>query len=90
MSKGIPVSDISDQVGLVVIAEVREPKSIGREVFKQVETSVAQEHGIMVSSIVLVKSKTICKTTSGKIKRFECLKRFTDGTLDVDDQLVTG
>ncbi|KAK6138364.1 hypothetical protein DH2020_027893 [Rehmannia glutinosa] len=90
LSKGIPVSEISDPVGLVVIAEVREAKSTTKETIRQIQACVAEEHGVMVASIVLIKSKTISKTTSGKIKRFECLKKFADGTLEIVDQLRTG
>ncbi|KAG8370894.1 hypothetical protein BUALT_Bualt13G0030900 [Buddleja alternifolia] len=90
LSKGIPVPEFSDQVGLVIIAEVREVKSNLKEAIRQIQTCVAEEHGIMLASIVLIKPRTISKTTSGKIKRFECLKKFSDGTLDIVDQLITG
>ncbi|KAL0461006.1 UNVERIFIED_CONTAM: Long-chain-fatty-acid--AMP ligase FadD28 [Sesamum latifolium] len=90
LSKGIPISEVSDQVGLVVIAEVREVKSVQKEALRQIQTCIAEEHGVMVASIVLIKPKTISKTTSGKIKRFECIRKFADGTLDIVDQLGTG
>lgn len=81
-SKGISsTSDTSDEVGLVVIAEVRDGKPVNKEVVEQIKTKVAEEHGVSVASVKLIKPKTICKTTSGKIKRFECLKQFVDGTL---------
>ncbi|KAK4408231.1 Long-chain-fatty-acid--AMP ligase FadD26 [Sesamum angolense] len=89
LSKGITISEVSDQVGLVVIAEVREVKSVLKEALRQIQTCVAEEHGVMVASIVLIKPKTISKTTSGKIKRFECIRKFADGTLDIVDQLGT-
>ncbi|XP_051120905.1 uncharacterized protein LOC127244416, partial [Andrographis paniculata] len=89
-SKGVQVSDISDQVGLVVIAEVREVKYDLKEAIRQIQTSVAEEHGVMLTSVALIKPKTISKTTSGKIKRFECLKRYANGTLDIVEQLVAG
>lgn len=82
-TKGIPVPDVSDQVGLVVIAEVRDGKPVDRDVVKQIEACVAEEHGVAVASVKLVRPRTISKTTSGKIKRFECLKQFIDGTLNV-------
>lgn len=86
LSKGIQVSETSDQIGLVIIAEVREVKSILKEAVTQIQTSVAEEHGVMVASVFLIKPRTISKTTSGKVKRYECLKRFVDGTLDVIHQ----
>ncbi|KAA8528119.1 hypothetical protein F0562_035012 [Nyssa sinensis] len=82
-TKGIPVSESSDNVGLVVIAEVRDGKPVSKDVVEQIQTRVAEEHGVTVASVKLIKPRTISKTTSGKIKRFECLKQFTDGTLNL-------
>lgn len=82
-TKGISVPDISDQVGLVVIAEVRDGKPVGKDVVEQIQARVAEEHGVTVASIKLIRPKTISKTTSGKIKRFECLQQFSDGTLNI-------
>ncbi|CAI9096365.1 OLC1v1032491C1 [Oldenlandia corymbosa var. corymbosa] len=88
LSKGFLVPDASDQFGLVVIAEVRDSNSFSEEVIQQIETRVTEEHGVIVSSTVLIKPRSIPKTTSGKIKRFECAKKFIDGTLDVIDEPV--
>ncbi|KAL4198207.1 hypothetical protein AMTRI_Chr03g44740 [Amborella trichopoda] len=82
-TKGIKVPDGADQVGLVVIAEVREGKPVSKELVKQIQTRVAEEHGVTVASVKLIKPRTISKTTSGKIKRFECLKQFTDESLSL-------
>ncbi|XP_050371520.1 uncharacterized protein LOC126789414 [Argentina anserina] len=82
-TKGISVPDISDQVGLVVIAEVRDGKPVGKDVVEQIYARVAEEHGVTVATVKLIRPKTISKTTSGKIKRFECLQQFTDGTLNI-------
>ncbi|XP_037495943.1 inactive atromentin synthetase invA3-like [Jatropha curcas] len=82
-AKGISVPDGSDQVGLVVIAEVRDGKPVDKDVVEDIKTRVTEEHGVSVACVKLIKPRTISKTTSGKIKRFECLKNFTDGTLNV-------
>ncbi|MQM06028.1 hypothetical protein Taro_038849 [Colocasia esculenta] len=82
-TKGISVPEASDEVGLVVIAEVKEGKPMAKEIIEEIKVRVAEEHGISVASVQLIKPKTICKTTSGKIRRFECLKQFTDGTLSL-------
>nr|XP_043633600.1 uncharacterized protein LOC122604798 [Erigeron canadensis] len=89
-TKGISVPDSSDQVGLVVIAEVRDGKPVNKEVIQQIQARVAEEHGVTIASVKLIKPRTISKTTSGKIKRFECLKQFSDGTLNlVPEPIVT-
>ena len=82
-NKGISVPDGFDHVGLVVIAEVRDGKPVDKDVIEQIKTRVIEEHGVNVAAIKLIKPKTIMKTTSGKIKRFECLKQFTEGTLNI-------
>ncbi|KAL8122202.1 hypothetical protein AgCh_018810 [Apium graveolens] len=83
VTKGISVPDGSDQVGLVVIAEVRDGKPISKDVVEQIQARVAEEHGVTIASIKLIRPRTMSKTTSGKIKRFECLKQFSEGTLNL-------
>ncbi|KAL2486015.1 4-coumarate--CoA ligase [Abeliophyllum distichum] len=82
-TKGIPVPDTSDQVGLVVIAEIRDDKPVSKDDVEKIKAKVAEEHGVNLTAVTLIKPRTISKTTSGKIKRFECLKQFTDGTLNL-------
>ncbi|XP_015691720.2 uncharacterized protein LOC102705529 [Oryza brachyantha] len=81
--KGISIPDSSDQVGLVVIAEVREGKAASEEVVNNIKARVVEEHGVAVASVKLIKPRTICKTTSGKIRRFECMRQFVDNTLSL-------
>ncbi|KAL5082599.1 hypothetical protein RYX36_011020 [Vicia faba] len=87
-AKGISLPDGSDQVGLVVIAELRDGKPVSKDVVEDIQARVAEEHGVNVASVKLIKPRTISKTTSGKIKRFECLKQFADGTLNLVPQPV--
>ncbi|KAL6966383.1 hypothetical protein U1Q18_032164 [Sarracenia purpurea var. burkii] len=88
LAKGLSVPENPDPVGLVVIAEVREAKPCPKEVIEHIQTRVAEEHGVVITSIVLIKPRSISKTTSGKIKRFECLKQFTNGTLNVIEEMA--
>ncbi|KAK3142310.1 hypothetical protein QOZ80_4BG0344910 [Eleusine coracana subsp. coracana] len=81
--KGISIPDSSDQVGLVVIAEVREGKAVSEEIVENIKARVAEEHGVTIASVKLIKPRTISKTTSGKIRRFECMKQFVDNTLSL-------
>ncbi|KEH30270.1 AMP-binding enzyme [Medicago truncatula] len=82
-AKGISIPDGSDQVALVVIAEVRDGKQVSKDVIEIIKMRVAEEHGVVLASVKLIKPRTISKTTSGKIKRFECIKQFTDETLNL-------
>ncbi|KAH7674098.1 Catalase mono-functional hem-containing protein [Dioscorea alata] len=82
-AKGISVPEASDQVGVLVIAELREGKTVDEEIVDNIKTRVAEEHGVNVASVKLIKPKTICKTSSGKIQRIECLKQFVEGSLSL-------
>ncbi|CAH1452660.1 unnamed protein product [Lactuca virosa] len=81
-AKGVMTPENSD-MGLVVISEVRGNSVPNEEIIERIQTHVAEEHGITIASIVFIKERSICKTTSGKIKRFECLKQFTEGKLQI-------
>lgn len=81
-AKGISMSEGSDQVGLVAIAEVKDGKPVNKDVIERIKVKVAEEHGVSLAAVKLIMPRTISKTTSGKIKRFECLKQFTEETLN--------
>lgn len=57
--KGISIADSSDQVGLVVIAEVREGKAVSEEIVDNIKARVAEEHGVTIASVKLIKPRTI-------------------------------
>ncbi|PHU29470.1 hypothetical protein BC332_01563 [Capsicum chinense] len=88
MSKGISFPKGSNQLGLVVVEEAY--NSLPYEVIERIRTCVAEEHGICIASIVVIKPRSISKTTSGKIRRFEVSKRFIDGTLSVVEDATDG
>jgi non-ribosomal peptide synthetase-like protein len=89
-SKGIAFPDSGDQIGLVVIAELKDGKPVSSDIVEKIKIRVTEEHGVSVAAVKLIKPRTISKTTSGKIKRFECLKQFTDNTLNVvPDPIMT-
>ncbi|KAL0437251.1 UNVERIFIED_CONTAM: Long-chain-fatty-acid--AMP ligase FadD28 [Sesamum radiatum] len=48
--------------GCCAALEVREVKSVLKEALRQIQTCVAEEHGVMVASIVLIKPKTLLGT----------------------------
>lgn len=73
---------------MVVVAEAY--KSLPCEVIKRICTRVVEEHGVSIASIMTIKPRSISKTTSGKIRRFEVAKRFIDGTLSVVEDATDG
>lgn len=50
---------------------------------ERIRSAINQEHSLSLSEIVLIKPKSISKTTSGKIARAWCRKAFLGNTLQV-------
>ena len=53
------------------------------EVTKAIRQAVAQNHELQIHAIILLKTGSIPKTSSGKIQRHACKARYLDGSLDV-------
>ena len=66
---------------LVVVQEVTRPARLDLDLLvRSIRGAILAEHDLAVDSIVLIKSGTIGKTTSGKIRRRACREEFlTDG-----------
>ncbi len=54
-----------------------------KKLLKQVRAAVAEEHDILLSELVLLKTGTINKTSSGKIQRQACRADYLNQTLDL-------
>ena len=70
---------------VVVVHELpRDPTGIDvEEVAGAVRQAVAEEHALQPHAVVLIRSRTIPRTSSGKIQRRPCRARFLEGSLDV-------
>ena len=71
---------------LVVVQEVERSylrRLETKEVVGQLRQAVAREHGLEVYAAVLVKTGSIPKTSSGKIRRYACRTGFQEGSLKV-------
>ncbi len=53
------------------------------EVIAAIRRAIAEQHGLQVYAVVLIKTGTIAKTSSGKIQRHACKANFLAGNLDV-------
>ncbi len=72
------------QEELVVVAEVRHSKHVEfNEVIDAIRQAVTENHDIQPSAIVLIKARTINKTSSGKIQRQATKKDFLENNLQV-------
>lgn len=79
--------EMNNEEELVVVFEVkrtylRKITEIQGEIFNRIRQEIAANHELQVSSIVLLKTGSIPKTSSGKITRNACRQDFLDGKLD--------
>lgn len=79
--------EMKNEEELVVVFEVkrthlRKISEIQGEIFNRIRQEIATNHELQVSSIVLLKTGSIPKTSSGKITRNACRQDFLDGKLD--------
>uniref|UniRef100_A0AAV1UEW7 Polyketide synthase n=1 Tax=Peronospora matthiolae TaxID=2874970 RepID=A0AAV1UEW7_9STRA len=72
-----------DEEALVVVAEVRNgcSQQMLEAVCREIVKTVLTEHQLKCEGIVLLRQKTIPKTTSGKIQRSASRTQYLDGTL---------
>ena len=68
---------------LIVVTETRECTDDLDSLFKSMKNRISEENGITPSVIVVVKPKTIPKTTSGKISRSAVKQQYMQDELDV-------
>ncbi|MEL7038599.1 MAG: AMP-binding protein [Cyanobacteria bacterium J06592_8] len=53
------------------------------EVVSAIRKAVSEQHELLVSGVIFLKTASIPKTSSGKIQRHACKQGFLDGTLNV-------
>ena len=77
-----------------VLAEVRDSKKVAaaaggtggtEELIESIRSQVMADHGLALRYVVLLEPRTVPKTTSGKIARAWCKRRFlgTEGSLEI-------
>ncbi|MEH2361771.1 fatty acyl-AMP ligase [Nostoc sp.] len=86
-SSGIAFSlDIAGQERLVVAQEVERSyfrKLNAGEVIKAILQAVSEQHDLQAYAVLLIKTGSLPKTSSGKVQRSACRSEFLAGTLDV-------
>ena len=78
-------SSSSSNEEVAYIAEIKEDINSQQypSIIEGCRQAISSAHGVSVSSICLLKTRTIPKTTSGKIARSWCRKAFINGTLQI-------
>lgn len=83
--------EVGDEEQLVVVQEVERRyirKLDAEAVIGAIRQSVTREHGIQAYAVVLLKTSSLPKTISGKVKRRLCREHFIQGSLNVVAECV--
>ncbi|WP_233153855.1 type I polyketide synthase [Scytonema sp. HK-05] len=78
--------DIAGEEKLVVAQEVERSylrKLNANEVIGSIRRAIAQQHDLEVYAVLLLKTVSLPKTSSGKVQRSACRAKFLAGTLDI-------
>lgn len=83
--------EVENEERLVVVQEVERSyirKLDAETVIGAIRQSISREHGVQAYAVVLLKTSSLPKTTSGKVKRRLCREHFLQGKLDVVAECV--
>ena len=79
--------DVSGEERLIIVSEVERKYlrklDVHHHIVKKVRQAVSAEHNLRVFSLALIKTASIPKTSSGKIRRSACRLDFLSSQLDV-------
>lgn len=75
--------EVNNAEQLVIAAEVDRHCKNHAEVMTAIRTEVAKHHELPIYAVILLKTGSIPKTSSGKIQRHACRQQFTEQTLAV-------
>ena len=75
--------DEAGEERLVVVQEVDDKQPLANSDIERICRAIAHEHEIQAYAVLLIKPKTISKTSSGKIQRHACRNAFLASRLDV-------
>lgn len=81
--------DLEDREKLAIAAEIERTylrKLDRNEVVKAVRQAVFEQHELQVDTILLLRTATIPKTSSGKLARYACREGFLAGSLNVVEE----
>jgi 8-amino-7-oxononanoate synthase len=85
--------EVETEERLVVVQEVERQyirKLDAGAVIGAIRQGVSQEHGIRVDTVVLIKTSSLPKTSSGKVQRRLCREHFLQGSLHVVAECLGG
>ncbi|NIL96784.1 MAG: aminotransferase class I/II-fold pyridoxal phosphate-dependent enzyme [Planctomycetales bacterium] len=76
---------------LVIVQEVdRQPDRKDGEIIQAIRAAIADQYQLAVDSVMLIRLRSIPKTSSGKIQRFACRQMYDQGSLKMVAQWQVG
>src|SRR5205085_10495481 len=75
--------DGEERLGLVAEADLRGEGADPQKVIDAIRHAVSEEYGAHVYAVLLIKPRTIPKTSSGKIRRHACRQGFLEDGLEI-------
>ena len=76
--------DLDGAERLIIVQEVNERSSASNEdMVASIRRALSESHELHPDAVVLIKPRSIPRTSSGKIQRYACREAFLAGTLDV-------
>ncbi len=76
--------EVDGEERLILVGEVqRHPGATSEEILEAVRRGVAEEHEVQAHAVVLIRSATLLKTSSGKVRRSACRAAYVAGELQV-------
>ncbi|MGI0480276.1 fatty acyl-AMP ligase, partial [Geminocystis sp. CENA526] len=81
---------VTFEVKRTFLNKINQDETLKQQIFANIRNSIALNHELQVYSIVLLKTGSIPKTSSGKITRYACRQGFLDGSLQVVAQWKVG
>jgi acyl-CoA synthetase (AMP-forming)/AMP-acid ligase II/acyl carrier protein len=76
--------EVEGEERLVVVQEMSHRAGDSAEVIESIIEAVGREHDVQVHAVVLVKKRSLPKTSSGKIQRRACRNEFLNATLQAE------
>src|SRR5262249_51092074 len=74
--------EVDGEERLVVVQEIGRNQADYGAIIDRIRLRIAEEHELQPRAVVLIKSGSIPKTSSGKIRRQDCRAAYLDGTLE--------
>lgn len=76
--------EFDGEEGLVLIQEIDDRQAVDtQEVIAAIRQAVSEGHGLQAQGVVLIRARSIPKTSSGKIQRRQCRANYLAQSLDV-------